>query len=58
MNEAPALHALARIEQALARIEAAAQQGADLRRRHDELKATVALSLEQIDVLLAQREAK
>jgi hypothetical protein len=60
MNEAPALLALDRIEEALARIEAAARPvvtdgDADLRRRHDDLKACVAQSLAGLDELLAQR---
>lgn len=58
MNEAPALHALDRIEQALARIEAAALQGADLRRKHDDLKACVASSLSGLDELLSQRDCQ
>jgi hypothetical protein len=61
MNEAPALLALDRIEEALARIEAAARPAqtdgdADLRRRHDDLKTCVARSLAELDELLAQRD--
>lgn len=65
MNEAPSLLALDRIEDALARIEAAARPSvsatasggdADLRRRHDDLKACVAQSLAGLDELLAQRD--
>lgn len=63
MNEAPALLALDRIEEALARIEAAARASgtsadADLRRRHDDLKACVAESLASLDDLLASREQR
>lgn len=53
------LLALDRIEAALARIETAAPacvaRDADLRRRHDELKASVAHSLAGLDGLLATR---
>ncbi|WP_404481506.1 hypothetical protein [Novosphingobium sp. BL-52-GroH] len=61
MNEAPALLALDRIEEALARIETAARRfktrpDADLRRRHEDLKACVAQSLAGLDQLLAERE--
>ncbi|KMS60013.1 hypothetical protein V474_08050 [Novosphingobium barchaimii LL02] len=60
MNEAPALLALDRIEQALARIESAAHhikagEDADLRRRHNDLKACVAQSLAGLDDLLASK---
>lgn len=65
MNEADALLALDRIEQALARIEAAAQavqdgpatreREDDLHRRHEALKASVARSLSDLDELLGQR---
>lgn len=60
MNEAPALLALDRIEEALARIEAASLaartgEDADLRRRHETLKASVAQSLAGLDTLLAER---
>ncbi|PNU05865.1 hypothetical protein A8V01_14605 [Novosphingobium guangzhouense] len=53
------LLALDRIEAALARIEDAASacigQSADLRRRHEDLKASVAQSLSGLDDLLARR---
>lgn len=60
MNEAPLL-TLDRIEEALARIEAATRQlksagNADLRQRHDQLKACVAGSLAELDELLATRK--
>lgn len=46
--------ALARIEQALARIEAASRRPAagDLLRRHNQLKAAVQDSLQQLDLLI------
>ncbi|WP_330701655.1 hypothetical protein [Novosphingobium resinovorum] len=57
---AASLHALDRIEAALARIENAAPaciaQGPGLRRRHEELKASVAQSLAGLDELLATRD--
>ncbi|WP_232493207.1 hypothetical protein [Novosphingobium kaempferiae] len=59
MEKAPALLALDRIEAALARIEMATTKAAsdqtDLRRRHDDLKQSVALSLTGLDELLAER---
>lgn len=72
MKQAPALLALDRIEEALARIEAAAntamtasdlpptaapppQEDADLRHRHENLKASVSRSLAELDELLAGR---
>lgn len=59
MEKAPALLALDRIEAALARIEMAttkvASDQTDLRRRHDDLKQSVALSLAGLDELLAER---
>jgi len=60
MNEAPALLALDRIEEALARIEAASLaartgEDADLRHRPEALKGSVAQSLAGLDALLAER---
>ncbi|HUD91357.1 hypothetical protein [Sphingobium sp.] len=60
MNEAQALLALDRIEDALARIESAARhlgtdRDEDLRHRHDDLKACVARSLGELEELLASR---
>lgn len=53
------LLALDRIEAALARIESAAAAcvagGADLRRRHEDLKVSVAHSLSGLDELLQER---
>jgi|UPI00055BEB0F hypothetical protein len=53
------LLALDRIEAALTRIENAAPtciaKGADLRRRHEDLKASISQSLSGLDALLAQR---
>lgn len=72
MKQAPALLALDRIEEALARIEAAANtamtardaaptapdhEDADLRRRHEDLKTCVARSLAELDDLLVARSA-
>ncbi|MFC3214766.1 MULTISPECIES: hypothetical protein [Novosphingobium] len=59
MEKAPALLALDRIDAALARIEAAASSNfgrdEDLRRRHDDLKQSVARSLAGLDQLLEGR---
>lgn len=58
---AQSLLALDRIEAALSRIEGAAPacvaRDADLRRRHDALKASVAQSLAGLDVLLTEAAA-
>lgn len=58
-TRAVSLLALDRIEAALTRIENAAPaciaKGADLRRRHDDLKASISQSLSGLDELLAQR---
>lgn len=52
--------ALARIEAALGRIERAASgnssNSGDLNRRHEQLKAAVARSLEELDDLIAEQK--
>lgn len=62
MNEATALLALDRIEEALARIEAATDRpivtgDPDLLRRHQDLKQCVGKSLASLDELLASAGA-
>ncbi len=57
MEKDAIVQAVDRIEAALARVEAAARETADLRRRHEGLKASVARSLEDIDRLIADRPA-
>jgi len=66
MNNERAATALDRIEQALARIEAAASKRADegaaaelkaLQQRHEALREKVEGAVSQIDVLLAGQEA-
>ena len=56
MDDASVSHSIARIEAALARIEDAVQDTADLRRRHEGLKASVTASIEHLDDLLARRD--
>ncbi|SFF99773.1 hypothetical protein SAMN05518801_10587 [Novosphingobium sp. CF614] len=57
MEEASIVHAVERIEAALARIETHAaitsRKSADLQGRHEQLKACVARSLEELDGLIA-----
>lgn len=52
MEEAPIVHAVERIEAALARIEAASRKSGELHRRHAKLKASVTRSLADLDALL------
>ncbi|MCT2401034.1 hypothetical protein [Novosphingobium mangrovi (ex Huang et al. 2023)] len=55
MEEVPIVKAVERIEAALARVEAASREAADLRNRHERLKASVSRSLEDLDRLIADR---
>lgn len=57
MDEGQIEQAVARIEAALARLEHAAEAPADLLRRHERLKASVAQSLDEIDKLIAGQRA-
>ncbi|WP_157081184.1 hypothetical protein [Novosphingobium naphthalenivorans] len=52
MEDVPIVDAVERIEAALARAEAAAPALTELRGRHEQLKASVSRSLEQLDRLI------
>ncbi|MCJ2177389.1 hypothetical protein [Novosphingobium album (ex Hu et al. 2023)] len=52
MEDVPIVHAVERIEAALARVEAAAPALTELRDRHVRFKASVSRSLEQLDQLI------
>ncbi|MCJ2186455.1 hypothetical protein [Novosphingobium beihaiensis] len=52
MEDASIVHAVERIEAALARIETASREQAELQSRHSQLKAAVSRSLENLDKLI------
>ncbi len=56
MEEPSIEQSVTRIEAALARLEAASRKAAGLRRRHEDFKASVASSIEELDILLAARK--
>lgn len=53
MEKGRIVHAVERIEAALARVDAATRHAADLQRQHHDLKAAVARSIADIDRLMA-----
>lgn len=57
MEEASIAHAFEKIEAALARIENASRDFANLQQRHEHLKATVSSSIAEMDQLIAGRSA-
>lgn len=56
MEQTAICQVLERIEFALERVEAAARQTSDLRRRHERLRGTVEKSLAEIDGLIARQQ--
>ena len=57
MEQTTICRALDRIETALGRIEAAAAQTPDLRKRHERLKDVVRKSLTELDGLIARKQS-
>lgn len=58
MNDTATIDAVGRIEAALARLEAAARNTADLGERHATLKRAVARSIAELDGLLTLANAR
>jgi hypothetical protein len=56
MDQSAISEALTRIETALRRVDAASRHTVALRGRHEQLKASVRKSLDEIDAVIAQRE--